>query len=114
MSIGFLSVFRHVFYMQVKQQFQNDGLRIPDPEQMAKISALISQAEHGDCARAQKNAMSTAQMVCACEHSPCIPSSTQLTTDINTAITQSHSQLNGLSKASAEYKMLKEVRSVQF
>ena len=40
--------------MQVKQQFQNDGLRIPDPDQMAKISALISQAEHGDCTRAQK------------------------------------------------------------
>ena len=120
-SSNFVLLFRcrHLFYLQVKQLFQEDQFRIPDDHQMALISALIAQAEHGDCACAMTSQTAhaqTQQLVCACQHSPCVPhgAAEHSPPELYRDITQLHSQNAGLSRASAEYKMLQEVSTEDF
>ncbi len=123
--------FRHVFYQQVHQQFQEGELRIPDETQLTQISALATQAEHGDCTcpvtpthsatsthsmtRRQRGVSMSDEAVlptCPCERNPCIPAGTEPNPTILSAITQCHSQLRGVSCPTAEYRMIQEVTEI--
>ncbi|XP_045191604.2 E3 ubiquitin-protein ligase MYLIP-like isoform X2 [Mercenaria mercenaria] len=95
---------RQQFYEQVKAEFESQKLVAELEDQMIRMLALIVQAEHGnfDQRTHQMNLYKTM-----------LPDNYEPTPELIHKIVDSHAHLVGLSKESAQYKLLQEAAVLQ-
>ena len=87
--------YRHLFYLQVKQEILSKTLHIPDETKLVKIMALIAQEEFGDQVANYMHArgyQSFLDQVCPHSESHFLGN-----------VARSHMELHGVSSGTAEY-----------
>ncbi|KAJ8303475.1 hypothetical protein KUTeg_019871 [Tegillarca granosa] len=95
---------RHLFYLQVKQELKSNKLQINENAKLAKIIALMSQAEYGE----QVNNCHQFHL-----YKSLLDRIADCDDEILGRIAIEHSKLHGITKCTAEYRVLQESSELQ-